>query len=414
MDGDALIRSVLLAAVFLAAWISFRPFPSLAEPLDVRVAGNPINQVGYSLLFVLLAAWCIVHQPSRLTLLARPVLLATLLWVVLSAVTSWEPMLAARRSAFTLLIIGIGGITMLLPKNVRHFSDVLAAVVLLIIILCYLGVFLAPGVSIYQATDFEYDLAGDWRGLFVHKNNAGAAMVLFVFIGLFVARQRNIFLGALIIVLASIFLIFTRSATSIAMLPITLVISTLIARMRTPIAAISLTLSFVLLFNIFSVGSIYFEPIRNVLDFILSDSSFTGRTDIWKFAIDALATHPITGYGFAAFWNTPEVVYGMTDANAGSNAASHAHNGFLDLALTIGIPGAALAVVWLIVLPMLDFYRSPNDPSIAPLKMLFLRVCLFAAFASCLESMLLASGPEALFFFAAPFGLRFLSVLRAA
>jgi O-antigen ligase len=33
-----------------------------------------------------------------------------------------------------------------------------------------------------------------------------------------------------------------------------------------------------------------------------------------------------------------------------ANTAGHAHNGYLDLALTIGIPGAALVTLWLVVL----------------------------------------------------------------
>jgi hypothetical protein len=44
--------------------------------------------------------------------------------------------------------------------------------------------------------------------------------------------------------------------------------------------------------------------------------------------------------------------------------------------------------------------------------MLFLRVCLFAAYGSCFESMLLQEGGAALFLFAATFALRLLSVSR--
>ena len=102
----------LLAAVFLLLWISFRPFQSLADPPQVTEVGNIANQVGYSLLFLVLAAWCLAHQPSRLLLLVRPVLIVTLLWFALTAVTSWEPSLSARRLAFTLLAIAIAGMVM--------------------------------------------------------------------------------------------------------------------------------------------------------------------------------------------------------------------------------------------------------------------------------------------------------------
>ncbi len=413
LDADSLVRTLLLTTVFLLLWISFRPFQSLAEPPEVTEAGNLANQIGYSLLFVVLAIWCLAHQPSRLMLLVRPVLIATVLWFALSVVTSWEPSLSARRLAFTLLTIGIAGMVMLVPKNIRHFGDVLAAVVLVILGICYLGVLFAPSMSIHQSTDFlEPELAGDWRGVFGHKNEASAAMVLFTFIGLFVARARGVFLGAVIIIPALTFLFFTQSKTSIAMLPLVLVISAIMARVRRPATGIAIALSGVAVFNILSVGSIYSEPMRNLLDLVLTDSTFTGRTEVWQFVLDHILERPITGFGFASFWGTPDVVYGMGGYAVWANTAGHAHNGYLDLALTIGLPGAVLVIMWLVVLPLMDFYRSPHQPSAAPLEMLFLRVCLFAAYGSCFESMLLQEGGAALFLFAATFALRLLSVSR--
>ena len=105
--ADILIRSVLIAAVFLSLWFSFHPFAALDEPIEVTEAGNLANQLGYSTLFVLLAAWNLLHQPQRLLLLVRPVLIATLLWFALTVATSWDPALSARRLAFALVTIGI-------------------------------------------------------------------------------------------------------------------------------------------------------------------------------------------------------------------------------------------------------------------------------------------------------------------
>ena len=293
-------------------WISFRPFESLAEPPEVTEAGNLANQIGYSLLFVALAAWSLAHQPRRLLLLMRPIFVAALIWFALSVVTSWEPALSARRFVFTLIAIGTAGMVLLVPKNIRHFADVLAADVLIVLALCYLGVLLAPQLSIHQATDFlEPELAGDWRGLFGHKNEASATMVIFVFIGLFVARVRSGFLGAAIVLPASTFLLFTQSKTSIAVLPLVLLVSSVMPLICRPAVGISFALSIVLAFNILSIGSVYSEPIRNLLDVVLTDPTFTGRTDVWQFVLERVTERPLTGFGFAAFWGTPEVVYGM-------------------------------------------------------------------------------------------------------
>ena len=412
--GDILIRSVLIAAVFLSLWISFRPFAPLDEPIEVTDAGNLVNQLGYTTLFVLLAAWNMAHQPQRLLLLVRPVLIATLFWFALSVATSWDPAVSARRLVFACVTIGIAGMVLLVPKSPRHFADVLAVVVLIVLAACYLGVLLVPTLSIHQASDvLEPELAGDWRGVFGHKNEASAAMVLFVFIGIFIARVRNLGLGTLIVVLALPFLFFTHSKTAMAALPLTLIVSVIMARVTKPRNGITVALGLLVALNLLSIGSIYIPPIRAVTEAIMPDATFTGRTDIWQFAIDHVLQRPITGYGFATFWGTEQVVYGMSGATW-ANTASHAHNGFVDLALTTGIPGSALVTLWLIVLPLFDYYRAPETPDSADLKMLFLRICLLAAYESCFETIFTQLGSLWLILIAAAFGLRYLAVSRVS
>ena len=133
------------------------------------------------------------------------------------------------------MTIGIAGMVLLVPKNPRHFADVMAVVVLIVLVACYLGVALVPPLTIHQASDvLEPELAGDWRGVFGHKNEASAAMVLFVFIGIFVARVRSLGLGAVIVALALPFLYFTHSKTAIAALPLALIVSVIMARAAKP------------------------------------------------------------------------------------------------------------------------------------------------------------------------------------
>ncbi len=412
--ADMLIRSLLIAAVFLSLWFSFHPFPSLADPIPVTDTGNAANQFGYSSLFVLLATWCLVHQPRRLLFLVRPILIVTLLWFALTVVTSWDPSQSARRFAFALVTIGIAGMVLLVPKTPRQFSDVMAAVVLIVLVTSYLGVLFAPQLTIHQATDaLEPELAGDWRGIFGHKNEAAATLVLFVYIGIFVARLRSVGLGAIIIALSLPFLYMTHSKTALAGLPLAWLVSVLMARAQKPSTGIAIALALLVGLNLVSVGSIYIAPIRAVVDAILPDPTFTGRTDIWKFAVDHVLQRPITGYGFATFWNTEQVVYGMAGATW-ANTASQAHNGYLDLALTIGIPGSVLMTLWLIVLPLFDYYRAPEEPANAALKMLFLRICVFAAIESCFETLFTQVGTLWLVLITAAFGLRFLSVSRVS
>jgi O-antigen ligase len=291
----------------------------------------------------------------------------------------------------------------------------MTAVVLIVLLACYLGVLLLPQYAIHHATDFlEPEHAGEWRGVFPHKNDAGATMVLFIFIGLYVARARSLALGGAIIVLSAIFLAFTGSKTAMGVLPIALLLSAIIGRSRKAAAGVALVVGLLVIFLLCSVGTVIFPPVRDLIQTIMPDATFTGRTEIWELGVRAVAQRPFTGYGYSSFWGTEQVVFGLGENVTWANAATDAHNAYLNLALTIGIPGMLLAVIWVVVLPIVDFCRCPADPRTAPLRMLFLRVCIYGTFASCFESSILQQVGEVWFFFmTSTFGLRYLATTRA-
>lgn len=229
---DACVRSILFVGVFLIVWISFQPFQSLAQPpIEITEGGSRVNQIGFALVFLLLGGWAFFNDLHRLRVLLRPALVAMVLWFALSVLLSWEPGLAARRLAFALILMAISAIVLLLPRSLRHFSDLIAAAVLIVLALSYLGMLLVPSLTIHQPTDFlEPEHAGNWRGVFPHKNQAGATMVIFIFIGLFVARARSLFIGGLIVALSLTFMVFSYSKTAIALFPVIMLLVAFIAR----------------------------------------------------------------------------------------------------------------------------------------------------------------------------------------
>ncbi|HEX3504313.1 MAG TPA: O-antigen ligase [Xanthobacteraceae bacterium] len=415
LDTDTLVRSILFVGAFLAVWISFHPFQSLAEPPPaVKEGGDLVNQVAFSSLFLGLAAWTWFHQPQRLLFVMRPLFVVLLLWIALTCLTSWEPGLATRRFVFALILLGISAMVLLVPKNVRQFSDLMAAVVLIVLAVCYLGVMLVPQLAVHQATDFlEPEHAGNWRGVFPHKNQAGAVMVMITFIGLFVMRTRSLALGGVITALALIFLGFSQSKTAIAVMPLVFILSAIISHSRRPAIGIGLVVVILAAFNLFSVGTVIFEPVHRLVALVMPDATFTGRTDIWELGVQAVARRPITGYGFSSFFGTDQVVYSLGENTTWANAATDAHNAYLNLALTIGLPGLLLTILWIVVLPILDFYRLPTDAAAAPLQLLFLRICLYGIYSSCFESSIFQQIGEVWFFYViSAFGLRYATLMR--
>jgi O-antigen ligase len=407
-------RSVLFVTVLLCVWTSFNPFPSADQVFVVTDAGSNITQTGYSVMFVVLAAWCSIHQPLRMLVLVRPILILALAWCAVSVVTSWEPSLSERRFLYALVMIGIAGMMLLVPKDSRHFADLMGVVALLLLAASYVGVALLPSLSIHQASDVaEPELAGDWRGIFGHKNGASAAMVVFVFSGLMLRSLGRRAVGLLIIALALPFLWFTHSRTALAELPMVVVISLFAQASRNPVIGMALTLATILGLNLMAIGSIYSPSLHSLLQDLYIDPTFTGRTDIWRFIIVHIAERPITGYGFSSFWMTEHAVYGFKDLGWVSSVSS-GHNGYLDIALQVGIPGAFLMILWLVIAPLVDFYRVSYVPANDPVKLFFFRLLLFAAFESCFESSFLLVNAFLVFLVWAGFSLRFMSRLPLA
>ena len=61
--------------------------------------------------------------------------------------------------------------------------------------------------------------------------------------------------------------------------------------------------------------------VEAILESVMSDTSYTGRDEIWEFALDHIGQRPITGFGFQAFWGTSElVVSGSIRRNPGATA----------------------------------------------------------------------------------------------
>jgi O-antigen ligase len=76
--------------------------------------------------------------------------------------------------------------------------------------------------------------------------------------------------------------------------------------------------------------------------------TFTQRTDVWRFALDQFARHPLKGLGFASFWDVDPKVQPSLQTDewfAQPNSyTNESHNGYIDLLVTTGVFGLAGAL----------------------------------------------------------------------
>ena len=140
--------------------------------------------------------------------------------------------------------------------------------------------------------------------------------------------------------------------------------------------------------NALGVGSVMFAPLASLVASLPVDPTFTGRTDIWRYALGKLAAHPFLGYGFDSFWNTESVRFGTDDAAPGSAGAAHAHNCFVNIAMSMGVPGVALALWAFVAQPLADIGRAVRFGADPALLTLLTQIWLFGLYISPLESFL--------------------------
>lgn len=407
------VRVVLFLAAFFLFWVTVSPFHDLADPsrLSTLDSSNLSKQLAISATAIVLLAFAGMNGWRKLVTLASPSAVLAIIALALSAVLSLDPVVSLKRFVLALLMIVIASVTLILPPSRRWFADMLALAAVTVLVTCYVGLLTVPHLAIHHVEELiEIEHAGLWRGLFAHKNEAGAAMALLVMIGIFVARARSMLLGIAIAALAVLFLLRTGAKTATGLLPVALLASLFVVRTRHWVRAAAI-IGVILLFNLIAVGSAFFSPIRWLVEQVMSDPTFTSRDDVWRFAIANIIERPLVGHGFQAFWDS--VKSSGDSIETWAARVGHAHNSYVDVAVMSGLPALLLVANWLLVQPLTDLRdagESSNDPV---LTLLFVQVWIFGLLHACLEnSFFIADSPLWFMFLIGVFGLRMQATRR--
>src|SRR6185437_7064545 len=156
-----------------------------------------------------------------------------------------------------------------------------------------------------------------------------------VFIGIYVVRSGGLISGAFITVLAAVFLFFTGGKSSLGLCVLVLTLSTAAAFIPWLWMRAVMLLTPLVVLNMLSIGTVMSDTLAAIADKLPLDTSFTGRTDIWTFGIQAARLKLWTGYGFSAFWGS-SAVKNLPEGMEWAATAAHSHNGYLDTTLTMG------------------------------------------------------------------------------
>jgi O-antigen ligase len=410
-------RAAAFVGALLLAWISMRPFIDLGYMLltEVTMGNEAWTYAAFAGFAVLTVALAMREGRRGFATLLSPGYLALGGWIGVMTVMSIEPATSARRLVLALCVAAVAASLTLLPKNQTELRHWIATAILALLAACYLGVLLVPNLSIHLATDAqEPALAGAWRGVFGHKNMAAGMMAMLLFLGIYVIRAGSLLVGGIAVGLTLLFLVNTEGKSALVLCLGILVLTSLATMIRSFWLRAVLLLMPLALLNMIGIGSVVSENLAAISKALPLDASFTGRTDIWTFGLQAAQLRPWTGYGFSTFWGS-SAVQNLPQGMEWAATAAHSHNGYLDITLAMGLPGLVLLIAVFVVGPLRDFHAAEGGGNNGPLAQALLQVWLFGLYLSSLESFFFDRADPMWFnMLFAMFGLHYLARFRLA
>ena len=411
------VRAAAFIGTLLLVWVSLHPFVDIsgAQLKDVTTGNEALTYAAFGCLALLTVALAVRDNMRGLLTLLSPGFMLFAGWVFVTVVLSLDPSTSIRRFVLTACVIAVASTLMLVPKSQTELMRWFSIAALALLAICYLGILLAPNLSIHMATDAqEPALAGDWRGSFGHKNAAAPMMVMLLFIGIYVSRMGALLSGAAIIGFAGVFLLFSGGKSALALCIAVLLLTGLVSVIKTFWLRAVVCFTPLVTLNLLSVGTVMSDGLENLAKMLPFDTSFTGRTDIWTFAFQALQQRLSTGYGFSAFWGSSSI-RDLPEGKEWAEFASHSHNGYLDTTLAMGLPGLLLLAVVLVIGPLKNFHAADRGGNSGPLAAMLLQIWLFGLYLSSMESFFLDRADPLWFtFLLGVFGLHYLARFRVS
>jgi O-antigen ligase len=320
---------------------------------------SSLRQIGYIVIFFLALYGAKPGQNWRKIWNIPLLLTIALAWCWMSVVWSLAPAVTLRRAFLTTIVIW-SAFLCVEQLGYRKSLHAIRIILCLTLFANYLAVFLDPGFGTHTVEDqADPGLIGDWRGIMMQKNAAGPMCVFLILTFLFDAKSIYWWLRLLVIGLSVTFLIETGSKTSMQILVVSLIAGLLFARFKPKYRAflVPTLMIFTVLATLFS--EIYWDQITQPFG---TRTGFTGRVLIWRPLTQYAEDNLFFGSGFGAFWNlgngqaSPIVHY----ATGWVTKIAHGHDGYLDLLVTVGLPGLILVIFSALIIPLIRILASAS------------------------------------------------------
>ncbi|MBX9706758.1 MAG: O-antigen ligase family protein [Caulobacteraceae bacterium] len=322
--------------------------PTQEETPILRLVWLPVYAVIAGLIFYrlpsMIRAWPVWLMLGALVLHA----FASKWWSIDPEVTQRRVIALAISSAFA-IYLGVAFRGAHLPR---------------LLMLCGLGmaagsfvmVLANPTIGIHQAEN-----AGLWRGLWYEKNQMGLVMSAgaVAAAACLASGDPRRLLPSITFVATTLLVLATQSKTSLLCLIIGCgAIGGLWAMHRGGAAFSIVALWFGVVLTAIA-GYVFITDPATVLIALGKDPSLTGRTDIWAALMRDVAERPWTGFGYSAYWGVDSIPAEFIRLETQWPVPS-AHNGWIDLLIQLGWPGAILTGGVVLLAAVTTLLRIPG------------------------------------------------------
>jgi len=269
------------------------------------------------------------------------ILAAIPLLAIVSAAWAPEPFESLRRGIYLLLTVVFG---MYLAE--RYLPEQQMRLVFFVgyaaAILSVLTVFLAPRYGL--------GFAGEWKGVFGHKNDLGVFMI-FLLTPAFHLRPTTLpmQLGRVIYILLGLLLIFESQSKTAWVICLIYMAYVFAARYLGRFKRIDQVFLVLLAASaVLFVSFVLYQNLDLLTGSLGKDATFSGRTRIWSAVLTSISKRPLLGYGYGGFWRGLSGESGNVISSVGFGVP-HAHSGYLNIWLQIGAVGLGLFLASLFI-----------------------------------------------------------------
>ncbi len=305
--------------------------------LSSASAGDEHAQIMWGVVDCIVITVCFFHSRQLLRVASRqPLILAFVSWAALSLAWSDDPQLTLRRIAGLICTTALG-FFIGMRLEMKALLRMLAWAMAIAMITSVIAAVVFPSFGVMASAD-----GGAWRGVFTHKNELGRTMgiALVVFTCLLWESKRNRVVYLSFLFLGVALLALSNSITSIIVTIVTLSLGFYWNMRLRPAQKVGF-LALAALLGLTTTALLQ-SRMDSVFAMVGRNGSLTGRVPLWQQSAYAVLKRPFLGAGWDAFWPGTGGDYIRSVVHWD---APHAHNGFLEISLNVGLIGLAIFMI---------------------------------------------------------------------